>query len=65
MAKFQSLETGSSERRTVKETYIRVPEDLHKRLRHEAAEYDTSLNQCIITLLGEALAARHTSAPSP
>ena len=66
MAKqFQSLETGSLERRAIKETYIRVPEELHKRLRHEAAEYDVSLNQCILTLLGEALEARHVSAPSP
>ncbi len=49
----------------IKETYLRVPEELHKRLRHEAAEYDVSLNQCIITLLGEALEARHTSVPNP
>ena len=50
---------------TIKQTYLRIPEELHKRLRHEAAEYDTSLNQCIITLLEEALGARRASAPSP
>ena len=49
----------------IRETYIRVPDDLHKRLRHEAAEYDVSLNQCILTLLQEALEARHASAPIP
>ena len=49
----------------IRETYLRVPEELHKRLRHEAAEYDTSLNQCIVTLLEEALEARRVSAPSP
>ena len=48
----------------IRRTYVRMPEELHKKLRHEAAEYDVSLNQCIITLLAEALEARHVSAPS-
>jgi hypothetical protein len=46
-------------------TYVRIEEDLHKRLRHEAAEYDMSLNTCISTLLEEALATRHSSTPTP
>ncbi len=50
---------------TIKQTYLRIPEELHKRLRHEAAEDDVSLNQCILTLLQEALEARHASVPSP
>ena len=49
---------------TIRQAYVRMPEELHKKLRHEAAEYDVSLNQCIITLLAEALEARHVSAPS-
>ena len=27
----------------MKQTYLRIPDDLHKRLRHEAAEDDISL----------------------
>ena len=49
----------------IKQTYLRMPEELHKRLRHEAAEDDVSLNQCILNLLSEALEARHVSAPNP
>lgn len=45
-------------------TYLRFPEALHKRLRHEAAEDDMSMNQCIINLLEEALEARHASVPT-
>ena len=48
----------------IRQTYVRMPEELHKKLRHEAAEYDVSLNQCIITLLAEALEARRVSAPN-
>lgn len=48
----------------MRQTYVRMPEELHKQLRHEAAEYDLSLNNCIITLLAEALEARHVSAPN-
>ncbi|MBR2208983.1 MAG: toxin-antitoxin system HicB family antitoxin [Synergistaceae bacterium] len=48
----------------IKQTYLRMPEELHKRLRHEAAEDDVSLNQCILNLLSEALEARHASVPS-
>ncbi len=48
----------------LRQTYLRIPEELHKRLRHEAAEDDVSLNQCIITLLAEALEARRVSAPN-
>ena len=39
----------------IKQTYLRMPEELHKRLRHEAAEDDVSLNKCILNLLAEAL----------
>ena len=49
----------------VKQTYLRMDEDLHKQLRHEAAEDDTSLNKCIVTLLREALAARRVVSPTP
>ncbi len=49
----------------IKQTYLRMPEELHKMLRHEAAEDDVSLNQCILNLLAEALEARHISAPTP
>ena len=49
----------------IKQTYLRMPEELHKRLRHEAAEDDVSLNQCILNLLSEALEARHVFAPNP
>lgn len=49
----------------MKQTYLRIPDELHKRLRHEAAEDDTSVNQCVLTLLEEALAARRVSAPNP
>lgn len=49
----------------MKQTYLRISDDLHKRLRHEAAENDISLNQCIITLLEEALEVRHASTPNP
>lgn len=45
-------------------TYLRLPESLHKRIRHEAAEDDMSINQCIINLLEEALEARHASVPN-
>ena len=42
----------------MKQTYLRMDDDFHKELRHEAAEDDVSLNTCITTLLQEALAAR-------
>lgn len=48
----------------MKQTYLRFPDDLHKRVRHEAAEDDISLNQCVIALLEEALEARRASTPN-
>jgi predicted HicB family RNase H-like nuclease len=48
-----------------KQLYLRMGEALHKEIRHEAAEYDTSLNTCVLTLLREVLAARHASFPNP
>ncbi len=48
----------------IRQTYLRMPEELHKQLRHEAAEDDVSLNQCIINLLSEALEARHVFVPT-
>lgn len=47
----------------IKQTYLRIPEEFHKELRHEAAEDDVSLNLCILTLLQEALGARRSSLP--
>ena len=49
----------------MKQTYMRFPDELHKRLRHEAAEDDVSMNQCVINLLEEALATRRVSIPNP
>lgn len=49
----------------MKQTYVRIPEELHRLLRHEAAEDDVSLNQCILTLLQEALEARRAASPTP
>lgn len=49
----------------MKQCYVRMPEELHKKLRHEAAEDDVSLNQCILTLLQEALEARRAYSPIP
>ncbi|MBR0075453.1 MAG: toxin-antitoxin system HicB family antitoxin [Synergistaceae bacterium] len=48
----------------IKQTYVRMPEELHKQLRHEAAEDDVSLNQCILNLLSEALEVRHACVPN-
>ena len=47
----------------MRQLYLRMEDDFHKELRHEAAEDDVSLNQCILTLLQEALAARRASSP--
>ena len=52
-----------SKQYVIRQMYLRMPEELHKRLRHEAAEDDVSLNQCILNLLGEALEVRHVSVP--
>jgi|GEM_PF-5704095 len=47
----------------MKQLYLRMKDDFHKELRHEAAEDDVSLNQCILTLLREAMEARRASSP--
>jgi hypothetical protein len=47
----------------MRQTYLRIDDELHRRLRHEAAEDDVSLNQCIVNLLQEALEVRHSSPP--
>lgn len=54
-----------SQQFVIKQMYVRMPEELHRLLRHEAAEDDLSLNQCILNLLSEALEARRASAPMP
>ena len=43
-----------SQQFVIKQMYVRMPEELHRLLRHEAAEDDLSLNQCILNLLSEA-----------
>lgn len=48
----------------IRQTYLKMPEELHKQLRHEAAEDDVSPNQCILNLLSEALEARRVSVPT-
>ena len=53
-----------SQQFVIKQMYVRMPEELHRLLRHEAAEDDLSLNQCILNLLGEALEVRHVSVPT-
>ena len=48
----------------IRQAYVRMPEDLHKALRIEAAKDDVSLNACIVTLLTEALEARRVFLPT-
>ena len=48
-----------------RQTYIRMPEELHKELRIAAAVDDVSLNTCVLNLLREALEARRASPPRP
>ena len=47
----------------IRQTYLRLPEVLHRELRITAAEDDVSLNACIVNLLTEALEARRASLP--
>ena len=47
----------------IRQTYLRMPETLHRELRIAAAEDDVSLNACIVNLLTEALEARRVSPP--
>lgn len=47
-----------------RQTYIRMPEELHKELRIAAAVDDVSLNTCVLNLLREALEARRASPPN-
>ena len=49
----------------MKQIALRMPDEIHKRLRHEAVEMDTNLTQCVLRLLEEALAARHDEPPNP
>lgn len=51
------------EKQTIRQTYLRIPDELHRTLRITAAEDDVSLNTCMINLLKEALEARHASLP--
>ena len=48
----------------VRQTYLRMPDALHRELRIAAAEEDVSLNTCIVNLLTEALEARRASLPT-
>ena len=48
----------------MKQIALRMPDEIHKRLRHEAVEMDTNLTQCVLRLLEEALAARHVEPPN-
>lgn len=48
----------------MKQMALRIPEELHKRVRHEAVERGTNTTQCVIALLEEALAKHHASAPT-
>jgi predicted HicB family RNase H-like nuclease len=48
----------------MKQIALRMDESLHKRIGHEAVERETSVTQCIIALLEEALATSHRSAPT-
>lgn len=48
----------------IRQAYVRMPENLHKVLRIEAAKDDVSLNACLVTLLTEALEARHVFLPT-
>lgn len=47
----------------IRQTYLRMPEALHRELRIVAAEDDVSLNACIVNLLTEALEAHRASFP--
>lgn len=46
------------------EMYVRLPDALHKNIRHVAADEETSVNKCVIKLLEEALEERRVSVPS-
>jgi len=48
----------------VSEMYVRLPDALHKDIRHVAADEETSVNKCVIRLLEEALEERRVSVPS-
>lgn len=47
----------------MRQAYVRLDDELHRQLRHEAAERDLSMNSCIVILLTEALEARRASFP--
>lgn len=48
----------------MKQMTLRMPEELHRRVGHEAVERDISVTHCIIALLEEALAACRTYPPT-
>lgn len=48
----------------IRQTYIRIPEELHRDLRILAAEEDVSLNTLFISLLTEAKEVRRASSPT-
>lgn len=48
----------------MKTMYIRMPDDLHKAVRHEAVEEDESGNACVVKLISEALEARRSLTPT-
>ena len=48
----------------IRQTYIRIPEELHRDLRILAAEEDVSLNTLFVSLLKEAKEVRRASAPT-
>ena len=50
--------------KNIRQAYVRMTEELHKVIRIEAAKDDVSLNTCIVTLLMEALEARHVFLPT-
>ena len=56
----QNIGGGEEEMR---QTYLRLDDELHRQLRYEAAERDLSMNSCIIALLKEALEVRRASFP--
>ena len=49
----------------MKAVYVRMPDDLHRTIRHVAADDDVSVNKCLLSLIEEALEERRASLPNP
>lgn len=48
----------------MKQMTLRIPDNLRKKVGHEAVEREMNVNQCIIVLLEEALEASRLRTPS-